>query len=287
MYATLLQGILSGMAVGSIFALIAIGISMLYRGTGVVNVAHGGMVMIVGLMCATLSLAGVPTYMLPVIGLALGVGVFLVFFVVVLAPLRKLLEGAGLGWVAVTLGVGFVLSGLAAILWGPATRSFSPLWSGRVDVLSGSWTGQKVLAMAVTAFACLALWAILKLTLIGRIVQAAAADTVGAQSVGISITRTQALSVGISGALAGLAAALVVPITGVSPQSGLDLTLIGLSAAILGRIGNIPGALIGGLVLGVVTQVVSGFAPEWYVVAEFSVLLIGVLARPSGLVAHG
>ena len=287
MYTTLLSGILSGIGIGSIFALIAIGVSIFYRGTGIVNMAHGSTIMVSGFIAVEVSShLGSPLATLVVAAVA-GAVIGALLFLAVMAPLRTRITAGGFGWVALTLAVMFILGGVAALIWGEDSRPLPALANGGYHIGPAYVSWQKTIAFIILIAVVVLLWWMLMHTTVGRMLRASAADGVGAVSVGINRTSAQTVSMAISGALAGLVACLMLPIDGVTPESGLSLTMVGLSAAVLGRIGNIPGAALGGLALGVVTQVVSGFWPSWTTVAEFSVLLIGIVARPGQLKMEG
>ncbi len=268
------QGLLSGVALAAVYALVTAGLSLTYRSSGVLNLAHGATVALVALSLTTLTDSGMSRWLGLLAGPVLGAALAVVLF---FAVVRPLLSRGPLVLINVTLAVGIICGGLAQRWWGTDTRVLPELVHGRIHVGSAVITGQELVVAALTALVVGALALVFRRTLVGKAVRASAEDAEGAVTVGIVPTRMILFATVVSGALAGLAACLVVPITGIGAQSGNAFTLVAVTAAVLGGLGNVEGSLLGGVVLGLVVGVVTSVAAAWVDVAQFG-LLLAVLA---------
>jgi len=255
---------------------------MFYRSAGILNLAHGSLVMLAG-MVLTSVMPSLPAWIALPLGVALGVTFSVLLFVLFVRPV--LARGP---WflMFVTLGVSFIAVGAAQIIWGTNSHGFEPAVEGQVNILGAVLRYQQLLglflAFVVTAFVA---WH-LRHTMLGRAIRAAAEEPDGAATVGIDAKRMMLIAALSTGGLAGLGAALIVPDIGVEPQTANFLTLIAVTAAVIGGLGSIWGAVAGGMTLGIFNGLSSGLAPRWFEVIEFSLLLLVLVYRAAVLARH-
>jgi branched-chain amino acid transport system permease protein len=281
--------ILGGISVGSVYALIALGLNLTFLTTRTLNFGQGSLMMLAAVSAVLLAGIGANLY----VGL-LG-GILLVGVVAALTesiairPIAKV--GGSMGWVVTTLGVGIFLQGFVAKFFGSQALAFpSFLFSARDFVsIGGVRLSAQYLAIFVIALALvIAFELFLKRTAWGRALQAVALDPDLASVMGIPVRRVVMLSFVGSGMLAGVAGVLVAQITGtVDAAFGFNLLILGFVAAVLGGIGNTWGALFGGIFLGVVEKLVGGYVST---AAEqgiaFALLMVALAVRPHGLLGE-
>jgi branched-chain amino acid transport system permease protein len=278
----LAQFLLSGLTVGAIYALVALGFSIIYNASHVINFAQGEFVMIGGMATASLLGAGLP---LPLAGLAAValtalIGVALVKFAV--APAR----GASVvTLIIITIGAAILLRGLATLVWDKRIHSL-PAFSGEQPIaLAGATLApQSLWVIGVAALVVAALWWFFNRTLTGKAILAVSHNRLAAQLMGISVRRVLLVSFGLSAALGALAGILIAPITFTSWDVGVMLGLKGFAAAILGGMGSGPGAVLGGLTLGLLESLGAGYLSSAYKDAiAFVVMLVVLVLMPGGL----
>jgi len=293
---TFLQYALIGLTNGALFALIALGYTMVYGIIELINFAHGDVFM----LGAFLALA-----LIGAMGLEdadpgmlwLGIGMLLVIVPifcaclnmaidrVVYKPLRRAPKLAPL---VSAIGVSFILMNVGLLWGGAADRHFPDLIS-RQNLLSEtaglSFTVKDLMVVAITVPIMIALTLFVKTTRLGKAMRATAQDPVAAQLMGINVDRVIGVTFALGGALAGAAAVIYgLYINTVSYQMGFQNGLYAFTAAVLGGIGNIPGAVLGGLVIGLARSFGSGYVGERWTSALVFVILIAILVfRPSGL----
>jgi len=280
--ASLAQYLLSGLTVGAIYALVALGFSIIYNASHVINFAQGEFVMIGGM--ATVSLAGaglpLPLAALGAVALAALIGMALARFAV--QPAR----GASVvTLIIITIGAAILLRGLASIVWDKRIHAL-PAFSGDqpINVAGATLAPQSLWVIGVTALAVAALWGFFNRTLTGKAILAVSHNRLAAQLVGISVQRVLLVSFALSAALGALAGILIGPITFTSWDVGLLLGLKGFAAAILGGMGSGPGAVVGGLTLGLLESLGAGYVSSAYKDAiAFIVMLAVLMLMPGGL----
>lgn len=282
MSAELAQFLLSGLTVGAIYALVALGFSIIYNASHVINFAQGEFVMIGGMATASLLGAGLPLApaALGAVALAALIGMALARFAV--QPAR----GASVvTLIIITIGAAILLRGLASIVWDKRIHAL-PAFSGDqpIDVAGATLAPQSLWVVGVTALAVAALWGFFNRTLTGKAILAVSHNRLAAQLVGISVQRVLLVSFALSAVLGALAGILIGPITFTSWDVGLLLGLKGFAAAILGGMGSGPGAVVGGLVLGLLESLGAGYVSSAYKDAiAFIVMLAVLMLMPGGL----
>ena len=279
----LLQGLIGGLLMGFVYALIAAGLSLIFGLMEIVNFAHGEFLMLA--MFATFwawALAGLdPLVSLPLTAALL----FLLGIAVYHGLIRWILGAPMLAQIFATFGLAVFLRSAAQALWGVDFRLVKdPLVSGRIS-LGGLFIGLPQLVASVGALAAFAfLYWLIRRTETGRALQATAQDRQAAALMGIDTQWMFALGWGIGAACVGVAGALLTIFFYVFPDVGASFALLAYVAVALGGFGNVPGTLAAGVVVGVV-EVMSGLliAPTLKYVAVFLIYLAVVLWRPQGL----
>ena len=281
-----LQLVVSGLAAGGIYALLALALVVVYKSSSVLNFAQGEMAMVSAFVAfSLLTRWHVPlTVVLPLIllfGAALG-------FLVERVLLRPLEAGDALPIVVVTIGANLVLHNTAGWLWGVDYKDFPQFLPIRPLVLSGLVVSQQhLLVMAIVVALALALGVFFKTTRVGMAMRAAAQDPEAARLQGVGPGVTIAASWAISGALGGLSAVLVAPIVNLYPDMMEDVLVFGFAAAILGGLTSLPGAVIGGFVIGVLENLAGVYlGSEWKGVLAFVVIVALLCLRPAGLLGE-
>ena len=282
MSAALTQYLLAGLTVGAIYALVALGFSIIYNASHVINFAQGEFVMIGGMATVALVNSGLPlpaAIAIAVLGAA-AVGLALEKFAV--EPAR----GASVvTLIIITIGAAILLRGLASIVWDKRIHAL-PAFSGEapIAVAGATLAPQSLWVIGVTALIVFALWGFFNRTLTGKAILAVSHNRLAAQLMGISVRRVLLVSFALSAALGALAGILIAPITFTSWDVGVMLGLKGFAAAILGGLGSGPGAVLGGLVLGLLESLGAGYVSSAYKDAiAFIVMLAVLMLMPGGL----
>jgi branched-chain amino acid transport system permease protein len=283
----ILQFLVSGLTTGSTYALIAIGFSIIHNATGIVNFAQGEFVMLGGMFMITFySFLKIPmllSFFLTVVAVG-AVGMLLER-----GPLRHSKSKEILILVMVTVGASIVIKALSMMFWGKNPMTL-PAFSGEAPLilLGAAVTPQSIWIFGITVFVVAVLTFFFKRTLTGKAMRAVAASRRSAILTGIPVDRMIFLSFTLSGALGAVAGIILTPITTTSYDVGVMLGLKGFSAAILGGYGSMPGAVIGGFLLGVLESLGAGLISSEYKDAlAFLVLLMVLFLKPSGILGRG
>ncbi len=279
----LLQGALSGVLFGGVYSLMAVGLTLIFGVMRVVNFAHGDM-MVWGMYLAFLLAtgAGVDPYLAFVVCAA---ALFVLGFAVQRALVDRILAAPHEMQILLMLGVALVLENLALVAFGPEpTRVRSPLsaatiWLGPVFV-----DVARLVAFGVASALTLALYLFLFRTDLGRTMRAAADNTYGALVIGTDVRRVYAVAFGVGAACVGAAGALVAPILPFQPPTGLSLSVTSFNIVIIGGMGSLLGAFVGGLLVSVAESLGAVFLkPSLKELFSFSLLILILLVRPAGL----
>jgi len=277
-----LQFLISGITVGSIYALVGLGFTIIYNASDVINFAQGEFVMIGAMSAVTFYTAGTPLILAIMLAIMMAVVIGFALNQFAIKPAK----GASVvTTIIITIGASIFLRGAALLIWGKDFFSLPP-FSGEDPIHIGGATilpqNLWVLGMSVILVSAV-LW-FFKYTLLGKAVLACSCNRTAAKLVGINVGKMMLLSYGISAMLGALAGVLIVPITFTSYDAGVMLGLKGFSAAILGGIGNPIGAVVGGLLLGILESLGAGFISSGYKDAiAFTIILLVLFVRPSGL----
>ena len=283
MWDQILQFVLTGVTLGSTYALVALGFAIIYNASDVVNLAQGEFVMLGAMSAISLS-AGqglpLPVAILLAVLITLVLGLMLQRFAI--APARGITV---VGTIIITIGASIFLRGLALLIWGKDIHAL-PHFSGESPIRLGGVTllPQNLWVMGGAAVLVLAVHLFFNRTLLGKAILACSCNRTAAQLVGINVGRMLLVAYGLSALLGAMAGVLVAPITYTSYDAGIMLGLKGFAAAILGGMGNPMGAVAGGLLLGLLESLAAGLISSGYKDAiAFVVLLLVLFLRPSGL----
>jgi len=281
------QFTLSGLTTGSTYALVAIGFSLIHNATGIVNFAQGEFVMLGGMFMVTfysfLRLPMVLAFVLTIFCVA-AVG-----FLLERGPVNQARSKEILILVMITVGASISIKGLSMMIWGKNPMTL-PSFSGENPLifLGAAIMPQSIWIFGITLFVVVALSYFFRGTMTGKAMRAVAASRKTALLSGISVDRMILLSFTLSGALGAAAGVILTPITTTSYDVGVMMGLKGFSAAILGGYGSMPGAVIGGLLLGVLESLGAGLISSEYKDAlAFLILLIVLFFKPTGILGKG
>lgn len=285
MSAQLLQFLFAGLTAGAIYALVALGFSIIYNSSQVINFAQGEFVMIGGMATVSFLHLGLP---LPLAALAAVAATTLVALALDKLAVERARGASVVTLIIITIGASILLRGLASLVWDKNVHPL-PAFTGDKPIALGGATllPQSLWVMGVSLAILAALWWFFNRTLYGKAMLATSHNRLAAQLAGISVRRVLLVSFGLSGALGALAGILVAPITFTSWDVGVMLGLKGFAAAILGGLGSGPGAVLGGLVLGLVEALAAGYLSSAYKdVIAFVIILAVLVLMPSGLLGR-
>lgn len=276
-----LQTLVGGLSLGAVYALVAMGFSLVYRTMGLVNFAHADVLMIGAYASSTFYMSTKLPFA-PAIVLAIAVtGVIGLFIERVLRPLENkdftlMLIG--------TIGFGMVLEAVAVLIWGATGRAVATPVQTAPLRFGGLWVRTyDLVVLAVAAVAVVMLVAFLRRTKMGAAMQAVAMDHEAATAVGIHVGRSNAIAFAIGAGLAALAGGLVGPLLYVSPTMGGTIGIKGFAAAMLGGCGNISGAITGGFLIGVLDSFAAGHFQGYSELVVFLVFTVAIMIRPTGI----
>ncbi len=279
----LLQYLLSGVTMGSIYAIVAIGYNIIYNTTGIINFAQGEFVMLGGMTAISFN-AFMP---LP---LAVLFSVIIVSFVgafIDIALIRRMKKPTVLNMVIITIGLSTVIREIALHIWDEKVRSLSYFTgnaSSSINIFGAYISPQVVWVLAVSSVIVLGLTFFFKYTLPGRSMRACSANAMAAQLCGINTKNMVTMSFMLSAAIGALAGCVVSPITMTQYDGGTSLAIKGFAVAILGGLGNSTGAVVGGLIIGVLEALSISILPLAYKDAiAIAILLLILFIKPSGL----
>lgn len=278
----LLQLIFSGLAQGAVYGLVALGFVAVFAVREIVNLAQGEYAALAGLSAISAVVAGVP--LLPAVVLVVPMVVVVAVLIerVCIAPIRKMTP---LLSIILTLGISTALKAIMLLIWGPQAQGL-PAFPGRDVVLAGvSIRSQELWILGISAVVGAAVVWAYEHTLLGKAMRACAEQPIAARLVGISPRMATMIAFAVAGFVGAVAGVIGSPIYFSSWEYGLGLGLKGFVAATLGGLVSLRVALFGGLLLGVLENLVAGYIDTGYRDAvAFMVLLLVLLVRPQGLV---
>ncbi|MFG1220854.1 branched-chain amino acid ABC transporter permease [Xanthobacter autotrophicus DSM 597] len=278
----LLQFLVSGVTVGAVYALVALGFTIIYNASDVVNFAQGEFVMLGGMISVAGVAAGLPLPLAALIAIALTAAIGVALNTFAIEPAR----GAPVvSLIIITIGASIFIRGVTQIVLDKGTHRL-PSFSGDdpIRVLGATVLPQSLWVVAGAVAIFVALWLFFTRTLMGRAVLATSNNRLAAQLVGINTRFVMTFSFALSAAIGALAGVLITPILPTSFEIGITLALKGFAAAMLGGMGNPKGALAGGLLLGLMEALTAGYISSHYKDAvAFFVILAVLFAFPRGL----
>jgi branched-chain amino acid transport system permease protein len=282
MSAQLVQFLLTGLTVGAIYALVALGFAIIYNASHVINFAQGEFVMIGGMATAAFVESGLP---LPLAALLAVAGAMLVGLMLEKLAVEPARGAPVVTLIIITIGASILLRGLATLVWDKKIHAV-PAFSGEAPIKLGGATllPQTLWVLGATVLTVALLWWFFNRTLTGKAILAVSHNRLAAQLMGISVRRVLLVSFGLSATLGALAGVLIAPISFTSWDVGVMLGLKGFAAAILGGMGSGPGAIVGGLALGLIESLGAGYLSSAYKdVFAFIIILAALIFLPDGL----
>ncbi len=279
-----LQVIISGIANGCIIGLIALGFVLIYKATETVSFAQGDLMMLGAFFgFGTMTLMGLPMW-LAMIASVTAMAVFGVLLERVL--IRPILGQPQFTVVMLTIGIGFILRGIITMVpdIGTETHALPVPYKNAVVNIGGAIIGVEHLVISGgTIILCLTLFGIFKYTRLGIAMQASSQNQLAAYYMGIPVKRLNGLVWGLAAAVAAIAGLLIAPITFVHANMGV-VALKAFPAAVIGGFGSLPGAIVGGLIIGIVESAAGFYATEGFKdIAAYVVVLIMLMVKPNGL----
>lgn len=282
---TLLQFLFAGLTMGAIYALVAIGFVLIYNACDVVNFAQGEFVMLGGMATVFAVKAGLPLWAAMLLAVAATVIVAMLLYGFAVRPARG---ASAVTLIIITIGASIFIRGLASVGFDKSIHNLPEYLSVQaLDLLGASIRPQSLLVMAGAALIVAMLFGFLRRSLTGKAVLATAANRDAANLVGIDTGRMIALSFAVSGAIGAVGGILITPIGLTSYDVGAALALKGFTAAVIGGLGNPVGAVIGGLLLGLLESLGAGYLSSNYKDAiAFILLLATLIFMPNGLLGR-
>ena len=280
----ILQNLINGVGLGSVYAIIALGYTMVYGIAKMLNFAHGDIIMVGGYIsfCA-MNYLGLPS----IVSIILAMLVCTVLGVVIEGLAYKPLRSApSLAVLITAIGVSYFLQNAALLIWSAAPKVYTPIISGSLSLFGGALKIPYVSILTVVA--CLvimvALTAFTSMSKMGKAMRACSEDKGAAQLMGINVNATISMTFAIGSALAGIAGVLLCSsYPTLMPTTGSMPGIKAFTAAVFGGIGSIPGALLGGVLLGVIEIFAKSFSTELSDAVVFAVLIVVLLVKPTGL----
>ena len=280
-----LQYAISGLATGSIYALVALGLALIYRSTRILNFAHGDMTTAGTFFAFTLLGLNLHWGLAFILALLFGSALAIVFYFAVLVPAQRR-EATQLSQIILTLGLGMILQGLVSYFGGTVPQSFPfPLSDTKIYRIGSVVISQLSLGtFGIGLFASLLFYLLVQKTRLGLAMRATSENLPAAQTMGIFTRSILALSWGLAALLGVLAGLFLAPALLLDPFFMLEPFLKGFAAAILGGLNSLPGAIVGGLILGVAESLAGGYVSIAFKnTFAFLIIILVLLVRPEGL----
>lgn len=274
--------VITGLLLGGIFALVSVGLSLQYGVARVLNVAHGEFIMVGAFI--TFGLLGTVN---PLVSVAItGPAAFIVGFVLHKTLFRRLMDTSpsldvfeGKSMLA-SFGLLYVVQNLARIIWGSDVQSYNFLNS---TVTAAQIPLNRLVALAFVIVLGAAFYYFLARTRLGKAIRASAQSPTTAELMGVDIRNVLAICFGLGLALAAMAGSLLSTLFAIQTSIGLGYTVIAMVVVVLGGLGSITGAMIGGIILGLVSSTVTFFQPSLTMIAYYVIFIVLLLARPKGI----
>lgn len=277
--------VFSGLTNGAIYALVGIGIVLIYKATGTINFAQGDILMVAGFVAYTLHVMLHLSYAVAFVGAV--AASFLMGVLSERIAFRPLASGDVISLVLATVGLSFIFKGFGRMVWGglgdylsfPPLGPSNPIVFGSIVIIP-----QQLVVIGGAAVVILCFTVFFKFTRFGRMMQATADNRRAARLVGIQVDSVHQMAFGIGAALAGAAAVLMAPITLLYPDVGFPLFIKGFAAAVFGGLDSLPGTLVGAFAIGLIEALAGGYIGSSFLdVSAFLIIMIVLLVRPRGL----
>jgi branched-chain amino acid transport system permease protein len=284
--AVLLQALISGILIGGVYALIGIGLTIIFGVMRVINFAHGELMMVgMYLTYFLFTLLGID----PFVSVLITIPIMFAFGALLQkAVINRILGSLPQNQILLTIGLGLIMSNTVMLAFTSDYKILTTSYSSasiRLGDISVSWP--LTVSFAITVAITAGLYWFLMKTDTGQAIRATAQDREAAQLMGINVSRMSILAFGIGASLAGTAGALISPTYYVFPQVGSAFTLKAFVITVLGGMGSVVGATLGGIIIGVVESVGAvAISSDWKDVIVFAIFLVVLLVRPAGLMGR-
>jgi branched-chain amino acid transport system permease protein len=279
-----LQVLLSGLAIGAIYGLVGMGFAIAFYVTRVINFAEGQLLMVGVMIAAAVARTGVSPVLAVLAGIAAAGVAGVLTYVIAVRPVLAF-DRFSFAWLVSTLGVALILQNLAAIIWGPTSRSFPKLLNGSsVHIGHATLTLQEVVTIGVAVALAVAFELFRRRTLFGQLGMAIANDPEMASTLGANTAVVAVIAFAVAGIFAGIAGVLIGPITFSNPYLGDTYGIAGFVALMMGGTERPVAAMLGGLILGILEEAAKSLintqASDWF---PFAVVVVVLLLLPEGL----
>lgn len=282
MLAEFLQFLFSGITVGATYALTALGFTLIYNASHVINFAQGEFIMLGGMLAVVFAQLGLPIPVVVLLAIALPALVGVALEKLAIEPVKN---AEPVSLIIITIGASLVIRGLIQIWLGKGTHSL-PAFSGEapLSILGATLLPQSLWVLGVTGIVVAALWYFFNRTLAGKAMLATSINRTAAQLAGINTNWVLLMSFALAAGLGALGGILITPITMTSYDVGIMLGLKGFVAVVVGGLGNGLGAVLGGLLVGVLEALGAGYVSSAYKDAiPFVLILLVLFFKPRGL----
>jgi branched-chain amino acid transport system permease protein len=282
------QYVISGLSIGSIYALVALGLALIYRSTRILNFAHGDITTAGTFLAFTLLGLKMHFGLAFILAILFGSALAMAFYRCVLVPAQRR-EASHLGQIILTLGLGLILQGLVSYFGGTVPQSFPfPLSDTKIYRIGEVVISELSLGtFGISLIACLLFYLLVQKTRIGLAMRATSENLPAAQTMGIPTRRILSFSWGLAALLGVIAGLFLAPALLLDPFFMLEPFLKGFAAAILGGLNSLPGAIVGGLILGVGESLAGGFISVAFKnTLAFLIIILVLLVRPEGLLGR-
>jgi len=280
----LFQPLINGLMAGFIYVLVALGLTLVFSIMGIINFAHGEIYMLGAFVTYILTVSYRVNFFLSMV-IAMGVMILLGLLIerIIFRPLR----GHQLNILVISLGLAILLQNLALIAWGPDDVSIPSPYPEAIEVLGINLSMERLAAVVIAAILITGLHLFLQFSRSGRAMRAVSQDPEAASLQGVPIERIESLSFGLGCALAAAAGGLIGPIFVISPFIGTVPVMKAFVVIILGGLGSIPGAVLGGIILGVTESFSATFVGAIFQdMIGFFIILLVLILKPSGLLGY-
>lgn len=277
------QLVVSGIGQGSIYALVALGMTILFRVTTIVNFAYGDMFMFSAfIIYLLLKVFGVSYVFAALSALLL---LFLLGSLVERILMRPILHAPHMVLAMMTVALSYMLRGVVRMVWGGDVRSLPPMFTfDPIMIGNVVLAAQDIVTISATLLLVAIFFVLLQRSRLGKLTQAATDSPRGAALIGLNVPAFYRTMWGVASVMAAIAAILVAPVTMLYPDMGADVLIHAFAAMTLGGFGNLGGAVAGGLLMGVLEQLAGGYVNTAMIdITSYIVIIVVLLFRPAGL----
>lgn len=281
----IMQYIVTGLTIGSIYALLAIGYVTIFNITGVLNLAQGEFAMIGAMSCISFINMGIPKILAVILALILTALIGLLMEKTTITPARN---SSVITLIIITLGMSILLKGLALIIWGTYPKSLSPIiQSEPIQFMGAVINPQSLFVFTILIVLLAILYIFFERTFIGSALKASEKNPKAANLMGINTKTMSAIAFTLAAGLGAIAGIMIAPLTDATYEMGFLMGIKGFVAMVIGGMHSISGAVAGGLLIGLLESFSGGFISTFYADAiVFGLLLLMLFIKPTGLFAR-